>query len=119
MARRPRARHLATLLFIDIVGSTRIATALGDIRWKDTLNDFRAIVRRQLASHRGHEEDTTGDGFFATFTEPAAGVAAAAAIAGAVQELGLDVRAGIHFGECELIDGSLGGVAVHIAARVK
>jgi class 3 adenylate cyclase/streptogramin lyase len=111
-------RRLATVLFIDIVGSTALATELGDARWRELLTRFRRVVRGELKRYGGHEQDTTGDGFFATFSQPAQTLRAAAAIAAAVQELGLDVRGGVHTGECEEIDGRLGGIAVHVGARV-
>jgi len=111
-------RRLAAVLFLDIVGSTRLAADLGDGVWRVVLGRFRQVVRRQLKLHEGREQDTAGDGFFATFAEPARALRCAAAIVAAVQELGLDVRAGVHFGECEEIDGKLGGIAVHLGARV-
>jgi class 3 adenylate cyclase len=111
-------RRLATVLFLDIVGSTAIASELGDARWRVVLARFRQVVRRELKRHGGREQDTTGDGFFATFAEPVQALRGAGAISAAVQELGLDVRSGVHTGECEEIDGTLGGIAVHIAARV-
>jgi hypothetical protein len=104
--------------FIDIVGSTALATELGDARWKELLTRFRRVVRAELKRFGGREQDTAGDGFFATFAEPAQGLRAAVSVAGAVQELGVDVRAGVHTGETEEMDGSLGGIAVHVAARV-
>jgi class 3 adenylate cyclase len=112
-------RRLATVLFLDIVGSTALASELGDGRWRIVLARFRQAVCRELRQYGGREQDTAGDGFFATFGEPAQALRAAAAVASAVQQLGLDVRAGVHTAECELIEGKLGGVAVHIAARVK
>jgi len=111
-------RRLATVFFIDIVGSTALATRLGDARWRELLTRFRRIVRAELKRYGGREQDTTGDGFFATFPQPAQALRAAAAIAVAVQELGVDVRSGVHTGECEEIDGRLGGIAVHVGARV-
>jgi class 3 adenylate cyclase len=111
-------RRLATALFLDIVGSTSIASDLGDRRWRDLLTKFRKLVRGELKRFDGHEEDTTGDGFFATFTHPDHAVRCAAAIASAVQSAGLEVRCGIHTGSVETIDGTLGGIAVHIASRV-
>src|SRR6266480_1863772 len=118
MSRAPSSRRLATVLFLDIVDSTRIAAELGDRRWRELLGSFRGIVRRELKRHRGHEEDTAGDGFFATFAQPAEGVRAAVGIVRAVQEIGLEVRCGLHFGECETIEGRLGGISVHIGSRV-
>src|SRR5579862_1258645 len=111
-------RRLATVLFLDIVGSTTLAAELGDAGWRVVLGRFRQLVRRELKRHGGREQDTAGDGFFATFAEPARALRCAAAVVASVQELGLDVRAGVHVGECEEIDGKLGGIAVHIGARV-
>jgi class 3 adenylate cyclase len=111
-------RRLATVLFLDIVGSTSLAAELGDARWRVVLARFRQLVRRELKRCGGREQDTAGDGFFATFDEPVQALRCAAAIVAGVQELGIDVRAGVHTGECEQIDGKLGGIAVHIGARV-
>jgi class 3 adenylate cyclase/streptogramin lyase len=111
-------RRLAAVFFLDIVGSTKLAAELGDGAWRIVLGQFRQVVRRELKRHGGREQDTAGDGFFATFGEPATALHCAAAVVTAVQELGLDVRAGVHFGECEEIDGRLGGIAVHLGARV-
>src|SRR5919204_932188 len=111
-------RVLATVLFTDIVGSTEKALALGDARWRELLSEHHNRIRGQLARFRGREIDTAGDGFFASFDGPARAIRCACAITHAVRELGLDVRAGLHAGECELIDGKVGGVAVHIGARV-
>jgi len=118
MARQAVQRRLATVLFLDIVGSTALASELGDARWRELLTRFRRIVRDELKRHGGREQDTSGDGFFATFAEPARALSCAAAIVVAVQGLGVDVRAGIHTGECEEIDGKLGGIAVHIGSRI-
>jgi class 3 adenylate cyclase/pimeloyl-ACP methyl ester carboxylesterase len=111
-------RVLATVLFTDIVGSTEAAARLGDRRWKDLLSEHRTLVRRQLAAFRGTERDTVGDGFMATFEGPARAIRCAQAIIDSVQSLGLDIRAGIHAGECELMPGGLAGIALHVAARV-
>src|SRR5438876_3018293 len=111
-------RVLATVLFTDIVGSTGKAVELGDARWRELLREHHNRIRGQLARFRGREIDTAGDGFFASFDGPARGIRCARAIVDAVRELGVDVRAGLHAGECELIDGKVGGVAVHIGARV-
>jgi class 3 adenylate cyclase/pimeloyl-ACP methyl ester carboxylesterase len=111
-------RVLATVLFTDIIGSTVLAADLGDARWREILQQHHALIRRQLTRFRGHEVDTAGDGFFASFDGPARAVRCACAITDAVRELGIEVRAGLHAGECELIDGKVGGVAVHIGARV-
>lgn len=111
-------RVLATVLFTDIVGSTEKAVELGDARWRDLLQEHHTIVRRQLARFRGAEIDTAGDGFFASFDGPARAIRCACEISDAVRELGVNVRAGLHTGECELLDGKVGGIAVHIGARV-
>jgi len=111
-------RVLATVLFIDIVGSTRRAAELGDARWTELLDAFYIAVRRELDRHRGREIDTAGDGLLATFDGPARAVRCAFAIQSAVRSLGLEVRAGVHTGEVELRDGGVKGIAVHIGARV-
>ena len=109
---------LATVLFTDIVGSTERAAELGDRAWRDLLARHDAAVRRELARFRGEELDTAGDGFFATFDGPARAIRCAQAIVAGVGELGLDLRAALHTGECELHDGKLAGIAVSIGARV-
>ena len=111
-------RVLATVLFTDIVGSTEKAAALGDRRWRDLLDNHHATIRRNLARFRGREVKTTGDGFLATFDGPARGVRCACAIAEEIKPLGIEVRAGLHTGECEMTDDDVGGIAVHIGARV-
>jgi pimeloyl-ACP methyl ester carboxylesterase len=111
-------RVLATVLFTDVIGSTVKATELGDAAWKDVLERHHAVVRAMIARYRGVEVDTAGDGFFATFDGPARGVRCALAISEAVQALGIEIRAGLHTGEVETIDGKIGGIAVHIGARV-
>jgi class 3 adenylate cyclase len=111
-------RVLATVLFTDISGSTERAAELGDQRWRSLLEQHDAAVRAQIARHRGREVKSTGDGFLATFDGPARAIRAARCITEDVAELGLDVRAGLHTGECEVIGGDVGGMAVHIAARV-
>jgi class 3 adenylate cyclase len=118
MSRAGPPRRLATILFLDIVDSTRIAAELSDQRWKGLLGRFRGVVRAELKRYGGHAEDTAGDGFFATFTQPAQAVRAAASIIRRVQELGVDVRCGVHFGESERIEGHVGGIAVHIGSRI-
>ena len=109
---------LATLLFTDIVGSTSKAAELGDQRWRELLGQHHALVRRELARFRGEERDTAGDGFFATFDGPARAIRCAQVIAEGVRDLGLEIRAGLHTGECELHDGKVAGIAVSIGARV-
>jgi pimeloyl-ACP methyl ester carboxylesterase len=111
-------RVLATVLFTDIVGSTERATALGDRRWRDLLDQHDRLVRSELDRHRGREVKSTGDGVLATFDGPARGINCARAICEQVRPLGLEVRAGLHTGECELRNGDVGGIAVHIGARV-
>ena len=111
-------RVLATVLFTDIVGSTEKAAALGDRRWRDLLDNHHATIRRNLARFRGREVKTTGDGFLATFDGPARGVRCACAIAEEIKPLGIEVRAGLRTGECEMTDDDVGGIAVHIGARV-
>lgn len=119
MVRRSQpGRALTTILFLDIVGSTEVAAELGDSRWRDLLHAFRRIVRAELKRHRGREQDTAGDSFFATFTQPLDAVRAAAGIVRGVQAIGLDVRCGLHFGETETIQAQPGGLAVHIGSRV-
>jgi len=111
-------RVLATVLFTDIVDSTARAAELGDRAWRQLLQKHHEAVRSQLARFRGTEMDTAGDGFFATFDGPARAIRCAFAIREGIRELDLDVRAGLHSGECELVDGKAGGIAVHIGARV-
>jgi pimeloyl-ACP methyl ester carboxylesterase len=111
-------RVLATVLFTDLVGSTAKLTELGDRGWRDLLQQHHALVRRQLARFSGREIDTAGDGFFASFDGPARAIRCARAITESVRELGLDVRAGLHAGECEVVDGKVTGIAVHTGARV-
>jgi class 3 adenylate cyclase/alpha-beta hydrolase superfamily lysophospholipase len=116
-ARQPD-RVLATILFTDIVGSTERAHVLGDRAWRDLLERHHLVVRRELARFRGREVDTAGDGFLAAFDGPARAIRSACAIRDAVHELDLQIRAGLHTGECEVVDGKIAGVAVHTGARV-
>jgi len=111
-------RVLATVLFTDIVGSTEKAVQLGDRAWRELLERHHAVIRRQLVRYHGRELDTAGDGFFASFDGPARAFRCACTIAQAMKELGLEVRAGLHTGECEVVEGKVGGIAVHIGARV-
>src|SRR5207247_2604911 len=103
---------LATVLFTYIVGSTERATELGDRAWREVLERHHALVRRELTRYRGEERDTAGDGFFATFDGPARAIRCAHAIVDGVRELGLEVRAGVHTGECEVHEEKVGGLAV-------
>ena len=111
-------RVLATVLFTDIVDSTRMAAQLGDSNWHALLDAHDAVVRSQLARFRGREVNTSGDGFLATFDGPQRAIRCAMAIREAVQPLGIEVRAGLHTGECEIRGDDIGGIAVHIGARV-
>jgi class 3 adenylate cyclase len=111
-------RVLATVLFTDIVDSTARAAELGDARWRELVQAHHGLVRRQLARYRGNEIDTAGDGFFASFDGPARAIRCACAITEGVRELGIEIRAGLHTGECERIDDKVGGIAVNIGARV-
>jgi class 3 adenylate cyclase len=109
---------LSTVLFTDIVGSTERAAALGDRRWRETLESHDAVIRRLLDSFRGREIDTAGDGFFASFDGPARAIRCASAISQSVLDLGIEVRSGVHTGECEIRGDKLAGLAVHIGARI-
>jgi hypothetical protein len=109
---------LATVLFTDLVGSTERAVALGDRAWRELLEQHNAAVRNELERYRGVEIDTAGDGFFASFDGPARAIACARAIVERVPELGLQVRAGIHTGECERVGEKIAGLAVNVGARV-
>lgn len=111
-------RVLATVLFTDIVGSTEKAASVGDRRWHDLLDVHHALVRRELDTFRGREIDTAGDGFLAAFDGPARAIRCACAISDNVRSLGIEVRAGLHTGECEIMGDKLGGIAVHIGARI-
>jgi len=112
-------RVLATVLFTDIVASTERAAELGDRRWREVLEGHHAIVRSELERFRGREVDTAGDGFLAVFDGPARAIRAGKAIVESVASLGLEVRAGVHTGEVEQLPGGrIGGIAVHVGARV-
>ena len=111
-------RFLATILFTDIVASTARAAEIGDRRWRELLEDHHRVVRRELEHFEGTEVKTTGDGFLATFTAPSRAIACACAIRDAIPKLGIHVRAGLHTGECEVMPEDIGGLAVHLAARV-
>jgi class 3 adenylate cyclase len=111
-------RVLATVLFTDIVDSTRRAAKLGDRDWHALLDAHDAVVRSQLARFRGREVNTSGDGFLAMFDGPQRAIRCAMAIRDAVRSLGIEVRAGLHTGECEVRGDDIGGIAVHIGARV-
>jgi class 3 adenylate cyclase len=119
-ARREREpdRVLATVMFTDIVGSTQRAAELGDARWRQLLERHNELVRRELGRHHGREVKTVGDGFLATFDGPARGVRCASAVAEEVRRLGIEIRAGLHTGECEVMGDDVGGMAVHIGSRV-
>jgi class 3 adenylate cyclase len=116
---RPPQRMLLTVLFTDLVGSTERAQQLGDAGWRDLLDQHNAVVRKQLAIHAGREVKTTGDGVLATFDSPTRAVRCARSIRDGVAHLGLQIRAGIHTGECELVGNDVAGLAVHVASRVQ
>jgi len=111
-------RVLATVLFTDVVGSTQRAVELGDRRWRELLERYYAVVRAELARYRGREVKTVGDGFLATFDGPARAIRAAQAIVSAMKPVGLEIRAGLHTGECEVLGEDIGGIAVHTGARI-
>ena len=118
MSRKRGLSVLVTVLFTDIVGSTEIAAELGDRRWRDLVRRHHAIVRRELKRFRGRELDTAGDGFFARFDRPADAIRCACAISDDVRELGIEIRAGLHLGEAEVLEHKVGGIAVNVGARV-
>jgi pimeloyl-ACP methyl ester carboxylesterase/class 3 adenylate cyclase len=114
----PSDRILTTVMFTDIVGSTERAAALGDARWQQLVRRHDDLTRAELERHRGREVKTLGDGFLATFDGPARGVRCARAIADEVRGLGIELRAGLHTGECEVVGEDIGGMAVNIGARI-
>jgi class 3 adenylate cyclase len=109
---------LTTVMFTDIVDSTRVAAEIGDQRWRAILDSHDRVVREQLRRFRGEEVNTTGDGFVARFDGPARAVRCALAITQEVRDLGIEIRSGLHTGECELRNGDIAGLAVHVAARI-
>jgi class 3 adenylate cyclase len=111
-------RVLSTVLFTDIVEATSRASELGDRAWRELLAKHHELIRAQLGQFRGREVDTAGDGFFATFDGPARGIRCACAIRDSVRELGVQIRVGLHTGECEVMDDKIAGIAVHIGARI-
>lgn len=115
---RETDRVLATILFTDIAGSTARAASMGDQRWRDLLASHDALARREFTRFGGREIKTVGDGFLATFDGPARAIRCACAIRDGVRSLGIEIRAGLHTGECELMGDDVGGIAVHIGARV-
>jgi class 3 adenylate cyclase len=117
-ASSPHERGVLTLLFTDIVGATERAEQSGDECWCSLLERHHAVVRAELTRFHGRELDTAGDGFFAAFDGPTCAVRCAAAIRAALRGLGIEIRAGLHAGECEVVESKVAGVAVHVAARV-
>lgn len=117
--RSPSNRVLLTVLFTDLVGSTERAGEEGDAKWRDVLEDHHAVVRRQIELNTGREVKTMGDGFLVTFDSPSRAVQCARAIKTGLAKLGLEIRAGVHTGECELIGADVAGLAVHVASRVE
>ena len=113
----PATRSL-TVLFTDIVKSTEQANEMGDKKWRDLLALHNQVIREELNHFRGHEVDTAGDGFFATFDGPARAINCGKSIQNAMNQLGLAIRVGLHTGECEVLEGRYAGIAVHIGARV-
>jgi len=111
-------RVLATILFSDIVGSTQRLAEMGDAKWRAFLDEHNAIIRKELTNFRGHEVKTTGDGFLATFDGPTRAVLCAESIRERLTRIGVEVRIGLHTGECELIGDDVGGFAVHLASRI-
>ena len=118
MPDRGSERVLATVLFPDICDSTERAAALGDRRWRDLLSRHDELFRAELERHRGREVKTTGDGFLATFDAPARAIRCARSAGEALRREGLEIRAGLHTGECELRGDDVAGIAVHLAARI-
>ena len=114
----PRQRIVATIMFVDIVSSTERVTELKDRRWVDIRSRFFELLRKELTSVGGREIETAGDGMLAIFDQPAVAIRAAFAMSEGAQNLGLQMRTGIHTGECEIIEGDIAGIAVHIGARV-
>jgi class 3 adenylate cyclase len=112
------AQRLATILFVDIVASTEKAARMGDRRWSEVMHHYYAAVRRELRAASGKEVNTTGDGMLATFAVAARAIRCASAIRAAVRTLGLEIRAGLHAGEYQIIGGEVVGIAIHIGARV-
>jgi class 3 adenylate cyclase len=111
-------RVVATVMFTDIVGSTERAAQIGDRRWRELRAEWHEMMRRELAAFRGREVDTAGDGLLATFDGPARAIRCACSVRERVHALGLQVRTGLHTGECELVGAGVVGIAVHIGARV-
>jgi class 3 adenylate cyclase len=117
--RKESQRVLTTLLFTDIVDSTGHAERLGDTAWRGLLDQHHVLTRREVSRCNGAEVATTGDGFLARFDSPAQAIEAACAVRRAVEPLGLQIRAGVHTGECEVTGNTLAGMAVHIASRIQ
>jgi len=117
-AAKTHGRQLLTVLFTDMVHSTETAVAYGDIKWRSLIDRHHALVRTALLQFLGREIDTAGDGFFATFEQPANAIQCASAVSQQVSELDLEIRAGLHLGECDVTEDAVRGITVHIGARV-
>ena len=111
-------RVLATILFGDIVGSADHVARLGDRKWRDLLDRYNLVVSKELSSFRGVEVKKTGDGFLATFDGPSRAIRCACSIRDSVRQIGIETRQGLHTGECEMINNDIGGISVHLAARI-
>ena len=118
MQRRTGGRGLGAVLFTDIVGSTVIAAEMGNTRWSELVSRHHRLIRREIRRFGGREQDTAGDGFFVAFERPVDAIRCAVAAANAVRELGIEIRAGVSFGQLETVEGKPGGLIVNTAARV-
>ena len=118
MQRRTGGRGLGAVLFTDIVGSTLVAAEMGNTRWSELVSRHHLLIRREILRFGGREQDTAGDGFFVAFERPVDAIRCAVAAANAVRELGIEIRAGVSFGQLEMVEGKAGGLIVNTAARV-
>ena len=118
MQRLTGGRGLGAVLFTDIVGSTVVAAEMGNTRWSELVSRHHRLIRREIRRFGGREHDTAGDGFFVAFERPVDAIRCAVAAANAVRELGIEIRAGVSFGQLEMVEGKAGGLIVNTAARV-